>query len=248
MAKLLFLDTETTGIGAEDRLLQVAYSLHGDNEMHMYYFKPPVEISLEAMATHHITPKMLENAPVFQGSRVMEELQQLIDDGAIVVAHNAQFDVGMLAKEGLFVEKFICTKNMAENLLDLPMYKMQYLRYYFGVELAGNIMAHSAEGDVAVLKAVFDNLLELAKKTPQAESITSGEFLNVLFELSKEPLLRRFRFGKYNGMTFEEVTKSDFGYLQWLWGAEHKKPENERNTQLLNTLKYHMTCQNQLFS
>lgn len=247
MTKLLFLDTETTGIEVHDRLLQVAYSLHGENEMHMYYFKPPVEISIEAMSVHHVTPKMLENAPAFKGSRVMEELQALIDDGAIVVAHNAQFDVGMLAREGLFVENFICTKNMAENLLDLPMYRMQYLRYYFGVELAGDIMAHSAEGDVAVLKAVFDNLFELAKKSHQSEGMKGGDMLNVLYELSKEPLLRRFRFGKYKGQTFEEVAKSDFGYLQWLWRSEHQKPEHERNSQLINTLKYHMTCQKELF-
>ena len=52
--RLIFLDTETTGIGPEDRLCQVAYHFGGREAESL--FRPPVPISIESMAIHHITP------------------------------------------------------------------------------------------------------------------------------------------------------------------------------------------------
>lgn len=243
----LFLDTETTGLTEEDRLLQVAFSFLGEEVVHCHNFKPELPIKLEAMATHHITEKMVANEQPFKGSDAEKRLKQFIDKGVTVVAHNAKFDIGMLAKEGLYVEKFLCTKNIAEHLLDLPMYKMQYLRYYFGIEIGEDVMAHSADGDVKVLKEVFAHLVEVAKQSPQAQSTKYDNAYPLLVELSKEPLLRKFRFGKYAGKTFAEVARDDMGYLTWLYGAEMKKPKAERNTQILNTIAYHKNgCQNEL--
>ncbi len=53
--KLLFLDTETTGNEEHDRLCQVAYS--DGTTRHSALFKPPIPISIESMAVHHITEK-----------------------------------------------------------------------------------------------------------------------------------------------------------------------------------------------
>lgn len=243
----LFLDTETTGLQEEDRLLQVAFSFMEEQVVHCHNFKPDLPIKLEAMATHHITEKMVAKEEPFKGSAVEKRLQQFSEKGVTLVAHNAKFDLGMLAKEGIYFEKFLCTKNIAENLLDLPMYKMQYLRYYFGIDLGEDVMAHSADGDVKVLKEVFSHLVDLAKQSPMAMGGKYDNAYPLLLELSKEPLLRKFRFGKYKDMTFDEVAKRDMGYLTWLYNSEMQKPKAERNSQLLNTIAYHKNgCQKKL--
>ena len=62
---MLFIDTETTGVDAPDRLYQVAWKLHQDtvNEM----FKPPLPISHVASSITHVTTKTLPVKPHLSG-------------------------------------------------------------------------------------------------------------------------------------------------------------------------------------
>ena len=53
MKKLIFLDTETTGVEEKDRLIQLCYRCNGISATK--YFNPGIPISFMAMATHHIT-------------------------------------------------------------------------------------------------------------------------------------------------------------------------------------------------
>lgn len=213
---LLFLDTETTGI-AEGRLIQVAYRARGaDAAMHVEYFKPPVPIEIEAMAVHHITEKHVAARPQFSGSGTHAALKAfLADPSTILIAHNAKFDMGVLAREGLPVEvcRFICTMKVAQSMYDLPQYKMQYLRYLWGIE-DDEATAHDAEGDVAILEKVFAHMLaEYIKRHDASEAAALDAFV----EISKNPtLLRRVGFGKYAEMTFEEIASADRGYLEWM--------------------------------
>lgn len=68
--KICFLDTETTGL-SNGRLVQLAYEVYdsedtGSNGLcKNCTYKPPVPIELEAMATHHITEKMVADMPPF---------------------------------------------------------------------------------------------------------------------------------------------------------------------------------------
>jgi len=54
---VIFLDTETTGMGSEDRICQVAYMWNG--EEHESLFKPPLPITIDAMVVTHITNKIV---------------------------------------------------------------------------------------------------------------------------------------------------------------------------------------------
>ena len=94
MKDLIFLDTETTGneVG-KDRLVQVCYEASG--EIKNEYFKPPLPMSVKAMSVTHITNKMLEDKPPFEGSEMKAELELLLREG-VMVAHNAAFDIAML--------------------------------------------------------------------------------------------------------------------------------------------------------
>src|SRR5690348_2380860 len=108
---LVFFDVEATGINAEDRLCQVAYRATDNGaEVHAYYFKPPLAIKIGAMAVHHITEKMIADKPVFIDSPLFHDLKERFEDkDQVFVAHNAKYDAGMLAKEGIEVKTFIDT-------------------------------------------------------------------------------------------------------------------------------------------
>ncbi len=61
----IFLDTETTGAGPDDRLCQLAFKA-GQGRGVCGLFNPGRPIAIEAMAVHHITNEMVKNRPPFK--------------------------------------------------------------------------------------------------------------------------------------------------------------------------------------
>lgn len=228
--KLLFLDTETTGLEAEDRLVEVGMRPCGLPSFSKR-FKAPVPVKVGAMAVNHITNKMLENCSPFEGSDVQATLQAFASEGFILVAHNAPFDLAMLAKEGIVFDRYIDTKKMSHALdpnQEMESHRLQYLRYYYGVELP-NAEAHTAEGDIAVLEAVFHCLRERLGN-PSIEE---------LMEMSKRPVLHtKFKFGKYNGNDIASVAAVNPGYLEWLLKSKEESGQNEEDW--IYTLKHYL--------
>lgn len=163
MKPLLFLDVETTGLTPNDRLCQVAYSFTDDPTMeldipviHSQYFLPPIPVCLDAMMVNHITNKFLADKEVFQQSLMFPRLAQLLETHTLV-AHNAVFDIDMLEREGLKVPSYICTKKVAKHLNLAEKNNLQYLRYALELDLP-TAVAHTAEGDVQVLIALFTRI------------------------------------------------------------------------------------------
>jgi exodeoxyribonuclease X len=220
-SNLLFLDTETTTI-ENGRMIQLAYKKLGDREIFAEYFKPPTPIEIEAMAVHHITEKMVSDKLPFAQSPVFKTLNAMLPD-SILVAHNAKFDIGILANENVKTEKFICTLKVAQSLYDFPQYKMQYLRYLWGIEI-DDAIAHDAKGDVAVLEKVFDKMV--ADYAAVNNGISEEKVVEAFVDISSKPtLLRRVNFGKYAGKTFQEIKALDIGYLQWMSNLPDKDPD-----------------------
>src|SRR6185312_10051345 len=117
---LIFLDTETTGLD-NGRLVQLAYKLQDEDMMLVEFYKPPVPIDIEAMAVHHITEKKVADKPQFEKSATFKALSTLLPR-SILVAHNAKFDMGVLEREGIIAQDFICTMKVAKALYDYPNY------------------------------------------------------------------------------------------------------------------------------
>lgn len=222
--QLIFLDTETTGIEVgTDRIAEVAYKV--DGEVRSAYFKPAVPMSVKAMSMTHITNAMLADKPPFAGSDLQKDLTALLADG-IMVAHNAAFDSAMLEAEDVPVPRFICTLKVARHLdpeCEIPEYNLQYLRYHHGLEVDGG--AHDAVTDVLVLEQVFEVLRsELEAK----ERVTGDAALERMMEISKLPsLIKRFTFGKYNGVRIADVAVRDPGYLDWLYQQKQSSGKDE---------------------
>ena len=233
MKKIIFFDTETTGNTTPDRLLQIAWS-DGANRQSLF-FKPPLPISFESMAVHHITEKMVADRPLFKDSPEWKEIKDLFEDEeTVVVAHNAPFDLAMLLKEDIVPAHSICTLKLA-HFLDpegkIPQHKLQYLRYFLDLNVEG--LAHDALGDVLVLEKLFERL-----KVKIEESMP-GDALENMMRISREPmLLPKIPFGKYKDKKIAEVRETDPGYLEWLLGEKLK--EDPVNEDWVYTLKHYL--------
>ncbi len=235
-AKLIFIDTETTGTEEEDRLIQVAYRTSDGIDVNEF-FKPELPIKIAAMAVHHITEKMIEGKPSFSTSRTHQDLKERFSAGEIFVAHNAKFDISMLEKEGLKIGSFIDTLKVARALDPhgkIDSYAMQYLRYLLGIEVEAQ--AHDAWGDILVLEQLFYRML---KKIMESQELSKDDAIAYMVKVSSEPsLLRIIQFGKYKGEKLEDIAQKDPGYLKWLLGEKEKSNEDE--TDWIYSLKHYL--------
>jgi len=238
---LVFFDVEATGTDAEDRLCQVAYrATNNGTEVHAYYFKPPVPIKIGAMEVHHITEAAIADKPVFIDSPLFHDLKDRFEHQEhIFVAHNAKYDAGMLAKEGITVTAQIDTLKIAKHLYpNMEWYRLQFLRYALGIEV--DAIAHDARGDVMVLERLFYTMLQ---KLMDDHNISQDSAIEKMIEWTKEPMLiKYFNFGKHKNKSVEEVAQEDPGYLQWLLGEKEKNDGSASNDDedWLYTLRYYL--------
>lgn len=237
--KLLFLDTETTGTTPDDRMLQLAYrTSDGKHQLNSLY-NPGVPINLVAMATHHITEEMVAKEPPFQDSPDFIKLNKILAAKYVLVAHNAAFDLRMLAYERIQTNTFIDTLKIVKHLDDnckLECYKLQYLRYLFKVKLPEDVQAHDAWGDILVLEAVFHRLMNRLRKR---EGLKPEEAVDRMIEISGMPtLIKMFQFGKHKDKLVADVAKDDRSYLEWL--RREKQNEPEPDADWLFTLSTHL--------
>ena len=102
MSRLIVLDTETTGLSAEngDRVIELGCvelfnrKLTGNN-LH-FYLNPGRDSHEEALRVHGISNEFLRDKPKF-AEVALEVIEYL--RGAELIIHNAAFDVGFLNKE-----------------------------------------------------------------------------------------------------------------------------------------------------
>jgi len=236
MNNFLFLDTETTGVEKLDRLYQVAYKT--PTETVDEKFKPPLPISHIASSITHVTTKDVSLKSPFEGSTVQAKLKDLAEKDYIFIAHNAQFDLNMVVKEGISFKRHICTMKLARHIDEGDMLKhtLQYLRYYYELEIdLGGLAPHDALADIIVLEAVFK---KIARSIQAKYNLSKDQTIERMIEISMNPvLLKKITFGKYStskGKTPEQqliknIAKDDIGYLIWLLGEKKKKPEGEED-------------------
>ncbi len=226
MAKYILFDTETTGAGTEDRIIQVgAMIVHGRDNIEVYneLCSTEVPIAIEAMEVHNITPDVIENQPPYTELDFTKKILEYNHPDNFLIAHNINFDLGMLEKEG-FENRYtlIDTLRCAKHLLpDKPYHRLQYLRYAMelykteGLEankLNVTIKAHDAIGDVLVMKLLLSALVKNAQ-----EKFPGINPMQKLAELTQTPvLIKTFKFGKYKDREIAEICKADSGYIKWM--------------------------------
>lgn len=232
--RLIFLDTETTGATTNDRLCQLCYLYYskGTRIIHNELYKPPFPITIGAMAVHHITNKHVEKKSGFQESPFYHEVKDLLkDETSVIIAHNSDFDIGMLKREAIEPKNVIDTLRVLRRLdpdVKLESHALQFLRYLldFDDKIPETIQAHDALGDVLVLEQLFKYLISDIQEKGFAKN--EQEAIEYMLEQSRLPMpINKIMFGKYKGQTLTQILATDRGYLEWLLKEKKKAFETE---------------------
>lgn len=176
MAKVIVVDTETSGIGKEDQVIEFAYvelkpipqfrdttAPYIESTFFNKRYRPSVPIHPKAREVHGIDYKTL------LGCDPSDSLE-FPKDVTYMVAHNAQFDHRMLGKPEV---KLICTLDLAKKMskfldIEFPNHKLDTLIEVLSPDNVRNESGyHSASGDI--LKNIIV-LQELLKKLPNISS------------------------------------------------------------------------------
>lgn len=240
MAKYIILDTETTGTGETDRVIQLGYIVLGAKEVEVYneLCSSSVPIQIGAMEVHNITPDMIEGKPLCKELPSYQRLEALNTPENYMIIHNAPFDIGMLEKEGFSLQmKLIDTLRVSKHVFpDSEYHRLQYFRYSLELykdevkeaeKLGIELKAHDALGDVLFLKLLLSKLrVAVKEKFPEENEVEK------MVALTKEPVFitAPMRFGKHKGKTIQELVKEDSGYLKWMLSNMQNLDEDTKYT------------------
>lgn len=162
--RVAVLDTETTGLGLDDQIIEMAIvDLHGvvlfDQSL-----RPTVPIDPEAEAVHGITMESLMTAPQWPG--IANQLETVLRDKSVVI-YNSPFDLAMLRQTAAAFDDpapwideldVTCAMMIAADIYG-PTNKYGTISLTNAVAAAGLQFvgkAHSALGDAQTTAILFD--------------------------------------------------------------------------------------------
>ena len=235
--KYIILDTETTGVEDNDRVIQLGFIVLGgaEVEVHNEFFSSDVPISFGAMEVHGITPDMIETKGNCKDSASYKRLQELNTDENYLIIHNAPFDIAMLNKEGFNTQmNVIDTLRVAKHIYaDEDAHRLQYFRYKMQLYKDENkeadslgivVKAHDAIGDVLVLKLFLSRL-----KNDVMKMFPNTNVVEKMLDLTATPItIKTFKFGKHKGKDLVDVAREDSGYLRWMLSSMENLDEDMR--------------------
>jgi exodeoxyribonuclease X len=209
----VILDTETTGTGDEDKVIEFARTelmaapreLADFSEVNHFVFRFSSDrpISLGAMATHHIIEEDLQGFPPFIGWDPAAEGVEYI------VGHNIDFDWRMLGKPNV---RRICTLALARSLWpDADSHSLGAMVYHLMLDkrLARDLVkgAHSAVADIRMI-------LDVLLPEIQIKLLPRGATWPELWEISESARIPKIMpFGKHKGVPLGDVPAD---YKRWL--------------------------------
>ncbi len=162
--KFACLDTETTGLSCTcgGKICEIAVSVSQNGrklEEFSTLLNPQMPMHPDVIAIHGITNEMVKDAPKFID--VLPRLLTLFD-GCVLVAHNADFDLGFLKAEteacGLNFPKYpvLDTLKLARKNGCFPRNTLSVIASSLGIDAKG---AHRAMADVRMMEQVLYNFL-----------------------------------------------------------------------------------------
>jgi len=164
-ARFAFLDLETTGLSPwfGDRICEVGVVITEGKRIKQQYqqlLNPESPLSPGAASTNGLTDAELASAPRFV--EVADAVVGLLKD-AVVVCHNAQFDVQFLDSEfkrlgrEIQIPNLIDTLNLARQFFDLPSYSLLSIAEAFHVPMANS---HRALDDAFTARGIFFGMMD----------------------------------------------------------------------------------------
>ena len=197
--EMVVFDTETTGLepSQDDEIISIAgVRVVNGRVLSGEYFNrlvnPERSIPLTSTKVHHITEKMVENEPTI---KEILPLFHTFVDGAVLVAHNAPFDMAFLNKNkektGIeFSQSSLDTVLLAAHVFgSMEDLTLDAIAQRLSVEIDISVR-HSALGDSIATATVLIGLIKILE---QHGVYTFGDAINV----SLEQLAIRRRQKKY---------------------------------------------------
>lgn len=166
--KFVVFDIETTGFSPiNDNITEIGAVLVENGtivENFSTFVNPEMDISYEIQGLTRITNEMVEDAP-----KIDEALKKFMDfaEGAVLVAHNADFDTGFISEKCKLVgidynHAKIDTLMLARVLLkNIKKFSLDKVCKELNINLSGH---HRAVNDAAATAEVFINFIERFKK------------------------------------------------------------------------------------
>jgi exodeoxyribonuclease X len=204
--RYFLVDTETTGVGSDDAVCEVAWAqidedfnviIHGAS-----LINPGKPIHYAASAVNGITDAMVADALTL-GDYFELMGNPLFGDDVVLIAHNASFDYRFLKPVCHEETQTLCTLKVARRLYpDAANHKQATLAAMLGIEVARE-KAHSADGDLDVLLKIIKRMCA-----------DQGCGLSELLHIQSIPLkITKMGFGKHRGTALADLPKS---YVSWM--------------------------------
>ncbi|MBN2486309.1 MAG: 3'-5' exonuclease [Bacteroidales bacterium] len=224
---IVFFDLETTGINvASDRIVEISYLKvcpNGNEESKTLRVNPTIPIPAKATEIHGITDEDVKNEPTF--NEIAKNIAKVLEGCDIAGYNSNKFDIPLLAEEMLRAEIDIDLKK--RKFVDVqviflkkePRTLSAAYEFYCSKQLTN---AHSAEADTLatyeILQSQLDRYPELENDIEKLSEFSShnqnADFAGrIIFD---EKGTERFNFGKYKGLTVEEVFEKDPAYYGWM--------------------------------
>lgn len=169
---IVIFDFETTGLDpVHDRIIEVgAFKTVNGKKTEEFSQLTGTDVVITELITNisGITADMIAGKPHFD--EVLADFLQFIR-GSLLVAHNADFDWGMLKAAcnrcGIDIEwPVFCTVKMSRKVLpELGRYNLDTLAQHYNLKFEER---HRAVGDIKVLSNVLANLLEDDPSEPES--------------------------------------------------------------------------------
>jgi DNA polymerase III epsilon subunit-like protein len=207
MTRWIVGDCETTGVGKDDRVVEIAW-IEIDDEFNVLdtvrsLINPERDIPAGASAVHGIVARDVQDSPTIEefmdGFRFSNETGE-----SCLIAHNAPFDARFFKSWMPNLAGTICTLKLARAFYkDSDNHKLQTLKFHLGLESeVEHHEAHTAMADVRVLMELLKHL-----------HLTSGMSLSEMMAFCEKPeVITAWPFGKHKGKPLNH----DIQYVRWM--------------------------------
>ncbi len=206
MREIVF-DTETTGLdpAAGHRVVEIGcvelINHMPTGETRQWYINPERDMPEEAFNIHGLSEEFLSDKPVF--GAIAEDFLSFVD-GAVLIAHNANFDMRFLNAElaaldrpNLPGDKVLDTIALARRKISGAQYSLDALCRRFDIDLSAR-EKHGALLDAELLAEVYLELI--GGRQPGLVLASAGEA-----EVAIEPSERKARPPRLHAPTAEEA-------------------------------------------
>lgn len=226
MSRIYVGDTETTGVGPEAKVVEIAWVEidEGFNVLQTVrsLINPECHIPASASAIHGITDKDVANAPTLD--EFMDGFKWANSEGeSYLVAHNAPFDLRFFYPYMPNLMGSVCTLKLARLFVgDAENHQLQTLKFH--LDLEAQVEHHEAHTALADVKVTLELLRYI--------SLASGlEFHELLSECNRPRTVTTWPFGKYKGM---KLAAAPLSYVQWaLKNIQNLDPDLRRSLESL---------------